>query len=80
MGQRKSEAGDLQDMRDDIPAETGEAGEVVRETGMRERERATISRVAVGVKDRVSRLKAIGNGQVPEVARLAWEILSENNK
>ncbi len=35
-----------------------------------------LPRVAHGVKNRVDRLKAIGNGQVPEVARLAWNILS----
>ena len=63
-------------MRDDIPAETDEAGEVVWEAGMHERERATISRVAVGVKNRVDRLKAIGNGQVPACAALAWQILN----
>jgi hypothetical protein len=28
------------------------------------------------VAARVDRLKAIGNGQVPEVARRAWELLS----
>ena len=39
-----------------------------------------VGRVAHGVANRVDRLKAVGNGQVPEVARLAWEILSENNK
>jgi DNA (cytosine-5)-methyltransferase 1 len=33
-------------------------------------------RVANGVADRVDRIKAIGNGQVPAVARLAWEVLS----
>ena len=32
--------------------------------------------VADGVAARVDRLKAIGNGQVPEVARRAWELLS----
>jgi hypothetical protein len=32
--------------------------------------------VAVGVKNRVDRLKAIGNGQVPRVAELAWQILN----
>lgn len=30
-----------------------------------------------GVAARVDRLKAIGNGQVPAVAKLAWEILNE---
>jgi len=33
--------------------------------------------VADGVASRVDRLKAIGNGQVSEVARRAWEILSD---
>jgi DNA (cytosine-5)-methyltransferase 1 len=35
-----------------------------------------IQRVAHGVAARVDRLKAIGNGQVPAVAALAWEILT----
>jgi len=38
-----------------------------------------VGRVANGVASRVDRLKAIGNGQVPHVAALAWQILSENN-
>jgi len=36
-----------------------------------------VGRVADGVAHRVDRLKAIGNGQVPAVAKLAWEILNE---
>ncbi len=35
-----------------------------------------VGRVAHGVASRVVRLKAIGNGQVPAVAALAWETLS----
>ena len=35
-----------------------------------------VGRVAHGVAARVDRLKAIGNGQVPAVAALAWKILS----
>jgi DNA (cytosine-5)-methyltransferase 1 len=35
-----------------------------------------VGRVADGVAARVDRLKAIGNGQVPEVARTAWEELN----
>jgi DNA (cytosine-5)-methyltransferase 1 len=35
----------------------------------------TVGRVANGVADRVDRLKAIGNGQVPAVVRAAWELL-----
>lgn len=34
-----------------------------------------LGRVAHGVADRVDRLKAIGNGQVPQVAVLAWNAL-----
>lgn len=36
----------------------------------------SIPRVAIGIKDRVNRLKAIGNGQVPQCAALAWRILT----
>lgn len=36
-----------------------------------------LGRVAYGVAFGVDRLKAIGNGQVPAVAALAWRILSE---
>jgi hypothetical protein len=34
-------------------------------------------RMADGVAARVDRLKAIGNGQVPQVAAVAWELLTE---
>jgi hypothetical protein len=30
-----------------------------------------------GVASRVDRLKAVGNGQVPQVAAIAWELLIE---
>jgi DNA (cytosine-5)-methyltransferase 1 len=36
-----------------------------------------VGRVAHGVAARVHRLKAIGNGQVPAVAALAWKILTQ---
>ena len=35
-----------------------------------------VGRVAHGVASRVDRLKAIGNGQVPSVAALAWRLLA----
>jgi site-specific DNA-cytosine methylase len=38
-----------------------------------------VGRVAHGLADRVDRLKAIGNGQVPLCAATAWRILSERN-
>lgn len=36
-----------------------------------------IPRVATGIKARADRLKAIGNGQVPQAAELAWRILTQ---
>jgi DNA (cytosine-5)-methyltransferase 1 len=36
-----------------------------------------MGRVANGVANRVDKLRAIGNGQVPAVAALAWEILTD---
>jgi len=37
-----------------------------------------VGRVADGVADAVDRYARLGNGQVPQVAALAWEILGEN--
>ena len=37
-----------------------------------------IPRVATGIKCRADRLKAIGNGQVPAVAALAWNTLTDH--
>jgi DNA (cytosine-5)-methyltransferase 1 len=34
-----------------------------------------VGRVAHGVADRVDRIKSLGNGQVPRVAQVAWEVL-----
>jgi DNA (cytosine-5)-methyltransferase 1 len=39
-----------------------------------------VGRMAHGVAARVDRLKAIGNGQVPAVVKLAWEILGPMKK
>jgi hypothetical protein len=37
-----------------------------------------ISRVATNIKDRVNRLKAIGNGQVSLCVKLAWKVLTRS--
>lgn len=39
-------------------------------------ENGHINRVETGVKNRVGRLKALGNGQVPQCVKAVWEILS----
>tara|TARA_Y100000310_G_scaffold291702_1_gene319841 strand:+ start:270 stop:512 length:243 start_codon:yes stop_codon:yes gene_type:complete len=75
MGTRESEGGEVRDMRISVSAEENQTSEVVREGRMPQRNGGTISRVAMGVRHRVNRLKAIGNGQVSIVAALAWEVL-----
>lgn len=75
LGAGEREASDLQDLRGDVQTKTDTEGEAVRQAGMPQGKREAISRVAVGVKCRVDRLKAIGNGQVPLVAATAWRIL-----
>ena len=37
----------------------------------------SLGRVADGVANRVDRIRCLGNGQVPAVAALAWQVLSE---
>lgn len=39
-----------------------------------------VGRVAHGVADRVDRLRAAGNGQIPGVAAAAWRILTHNTR
>jgi DNA (cytosine-5)-methyltransferase 1 len=59
--------------------ERGRAGDVGKATSAR-RWWATepeLGRVANGVAYRVDRLRAIGNGQVPAVAALAWDALTQ---
>jgi len=53
---------------------TGKPGPGRRQTDWWETEPA-VGRVVDGMAHRVDRLKAIGNGQVPAVAALAWRIL-----
>jgi DNA (cytosine-5)-methyltransferase 1 len=38
-----------------------------------------VGRVADGVAARVDRLRALGNGQVPMAAAVAWQILMEQS-
>ena len=50
-----------------VPAQNGEC-----------KTEPAVGRVAHGVANRVDRLKAIGNGQVPQCAAVAWYILTSN--
>lgn len=78
-GAQDSPASTLRDMRNGVPAETVEAqgSRALPEPSVPEREGQTIGRVAMGVQNRVARLKALGNAQVPAVAALAWRILGD---
>lgn len=38
-----------------------------------------VVRMAYGVGKRVDRIRALGNGQVPAVAAMAWRILTNEN-
>lgn len=64
----------MYDLQRDIPA-TEIKGQTVQEPQLSERTGQTISRTAVGVINRVDRLTAIGNGQVPAVVREVWRLL-----
>lgn len=77
LGDWQCEAGGVQDLRNHVQAKENEEIQTLRKVGMPERKREVVGRTAMGVKNRVDRLKAIGNGQVPSVAALAWRILSE---
>jgi DNA (cytosine-5)-methyltransferase 1 len=60
------------ELDDDDPGRTGESSWWLTEPD--------VGRVAHGVASRVDRLKAIGNGQVPAVAALAFQLLSTNQE
>jgi hypothetical protein len=64
-------------MWSDVSTEAEAPEHALRERGLPERERPIVGRTAVGVMARVDRLKAIGNGQVPQCAAQAWRVLAE---
>jgi hypothetical protein len=76
LGAGEYQADGLQDLRRDVQAQTRQKVNALWQAGMPEGKRETIGRVAMGVKNRVDRLKAIGNGQVSAVAALAWRTLT----
>jgi hypothetical protein len=68
-----------------MSAKKGKTGNTIQEWGNNRFRRepfkngtGPIPRVATGIKDRVNRLKALGNGQVPLCAAAAWHILTQN--
>lgn len=82
MGARECSSGDLQNLREGISAgEKKRKGAAhMRSENVSSENGEIFSRTAVGVKDRVSRLKAIGNAQVPAVVAEVWRMLSSQIK
>lgn len=72
---QENQAGEVRCVRGGVYAEAQQESEVVRKFRVQQDSRQDISRIAVGVKARVDRLKAIGNGQVPQCATEAWRRL-----
>jgi hypothetical protein len=81
MGAREGRASDLQVLRIGVSASENSPCDGLL-VGMSERagpnlcDEAVVPRVATGVVARVDRLKAIGNGQVPQCAAAAWRLLT----
>ena len=77
---RPIEGGELGGMNRHFDKDTGRMAQIgiTQQVKIRDKEcTGSIPRVAAGIKHRVGRLKAIGNGQVPQVAALAWTILNK---
>jgi hypothetical protein len=78
LGERHGEAGNVQDLRGSLQAKEDTPCDAVRQRAVCGGEREKIGRVAVGVLNRVDRLRCLGNGQVPAVAALAWRLLGDD--
>ena len=60
-----------------VRPEEGQEGEALREFDLQQDARTPISRTSMGRQvNRVDRIKALGNGQVPAVVALAWRELT----
>jgi len=76
LGPWAGEGCDMRNMPNGIQAKEVKAINSVREHRVPKRKGEAIGRIAMGVKLRPDRLKALGNGQVPRVAATAFNILS----
>jgi hypothetical protein len=76
LGEGTSEEVGLQNMPMRVSASADQKGDDMQKQRVQEGTWPNLSRVAVGQVNRVDRLRAIGNGQVPQAMALAWEILT----
>ena len=77
---RPIDGGELGGMNRHFDKDTGRMAQIGITQQVKIRDKGgtgSIPRVATGIKHRVGRLKAIGNGQVPQVAAMAWNILNK---
>jgi len=74
--------GSLGGMNRHFDKETGRMAQtgITQQVQLREQGQGVILRVAIKIKDRINRLKAIGNGQVPLCMATAWEILTNHER
>jgi len=74
---RPIEGGELGGMNRHFDKETGRMAQIgtTQQATLRGPGVGPIPRVATGIKDRVNRLKAIGNGMVPQCVAVAWKVL-----
>ena len=77
-GASPAETGNLPDLRSGVSTQAEAESDIVRQARMLKADGETISRITVGVKTRVDRLRAIGNGQVPQCAAEAWRLLTQD--
>ena len=75
---RPIDGGELGGMNRYFNKETGRMAQIgiTQQVQLRRSGKGIIPRITTEKKDRVNRLKAIGNGQVPQCAATAWEILN----
>ena len=76
-GTQENQGCELPDLPNGVQTEASATRKALWHSRVQQDSRPTISRVEVGVKHRVDRLRCLGNGQVPAVAALAWRVLTQ---
>lgn len=83
LGARSDSDCTMRSMREGVPAQAKQAQRPLQESRMRTRmgqvecDETLVPRVAEGIENRVGRLAALGNGQVPAVVAVVWKLLTQ---
>ena len=75
MGMGHSSDGNVQDLRDGVSSNADPQICIMRQSAVPPGAGETISRVTMECENRVSRIRALGNGQVPAVVAAVWRLL-----